>query len=334
MGIFTYFKQGLSVEIGSYHTRFMKNGVMQLDEISQVEYCDSEDKKIRHYFASGIETQGNICRWNDTYHLLRPVNGLLVDYEAVVFMLREFKKRLPAAVPRRLLIAVPSFATGVDSRAYKETIEMTFGGVFRKQYAVSAPIAAVAGLGYDVFDDSVTHCIIDVGREMSSFSLVCGGKTLAVEKNGEAGQAFDDKIMEYFKTNGLLIGPRTAENAKKLLSRGENEYEVRGRNVETGIPECRTFERKEAEHLFDSSYNKLVECFNCCLKENPTPEKPIKYHLIGGASQTIGLKAYLEKATQYSFCMPEEPDKVIIKGLDKLNAKENIKRLSEFGSLV
>lgn len=331
MGLFSYFTEGMSVEVGSYHTRIMKNGMVLLEEPSIVAYREKHEENRCHYICAGNEGLRFDCPADIEY--LWPVVGLLANFQACVFMMSEFKRRLQTSVPRRFLVATPAYATEVDRRAYKEAIEMAFGRVSGKQYAVSAPVAAVVGLGYDVFDDSVVHCIVDVGHGMSSVSLVCGGQLLAVKKCGEAGKAFDDKVIEYYKTNGLLIGLKTARNAKVLLSGGENECEVMGRNMEDGSPEVRTFARSEAEHLFDKNYKRLVERFNDCMKENSLPEKPIHYHLIGGASQTIGLKEYIENATHCSFYMPAEPDKVIIKGLDKLNTKENIKRLSMCGSL-
>ncbi|MBQ6726791.1 MAG: rod shape-determining protein [Bacteroidales bacterium] len=312
----------------------MKNGIVLLDDSSIVAYRETHDENVRHCFCAGIECYS----YDDPEEVkyLYPVKeGILADFDAVVFMLREFKKRLHSSIPRRLLVATPAYVTAeLDIRVFKEAIEMAFDKVFWKKYAVSAPIAAVAGLGYDVFDDSVAHCVVDVENEMSSVSLVCGGKLLAVNKCAEVGLIFNDKVIEYCKTNGLLIiEPSTALNAKELLPGGENECVVSCINLKTGVTEYRTFERNEVEYWFDSSYKKLVECFKECMEEKSITEKPIKYHLIGGASQTIGLKEYMENATNCSFSMPNEPDKVIIKGLDLLNTKPYIKHLSECGSL-
>ena len=333
MGLFSCFTEGMSVEIGTNYTRIMKNGIVLLDDSSIVAYRETHDENVRHCFCAGIECYS----YDDPEEVkyLYPVKeGILADFDAVVFMLREFKKRLHSSIPRRLLVATPGYVTAeLDIRVFKEAIEMAFGRVFWKKYAVSVPVAAVAGLGYDVFDDSIVHCLVDVEDEMSSVSLVCGGKLLAVKKCAKVGLIFNNKVIEYYKTNGLLIETWTARKAKELLSGGENEYVVRCRNLETGVSEDRTFARKEVELWFDSSYKKLVECFKDCIKEKSITEKPVKYHLIGGASQTIGLKDYLENATHCSFYIPAEPDKVIIKGLDMLNTKENIKRLSMCGCL-
>lgn len=199
------------------------------------------NRNTEEVMAVGMEAYQMIGKTPDYIAVIRPLcDGVISDYDMADTLIKECIRRVTGTqifMPR-IIICVPSLATDVERRAVVDAAR-DIGA--HKVYLIEEPVAALLGAGVDI---SRAHgcMVVDIGGGTTDIAVT--SMNGIVEKNSVklGGNRLDQDIIRYVQTHHrILIGERTAENAKIALARvdapnGEKKFTVCGRNLVTGLP--------------------------------------------------------------------------------------------------
>src|SRR5699024_5103302 len=171
----------------------------------------------------------------------------------------------------RMLICCPTNITKVEQKAIKEAAEKSGG---KKVYLEEEPKVAAIGAGMDIFQPS-GNMVVDIGGGTTDVAVLSMGDIVTAESIKIAGDTFDHDILQYIKTEyKLLIGDRTAEDIKREIgtvfagSRQE-ELEIRGRDMVSGLPRTITVYSEEIEKSLRETVNLIVQSSKLVLERTP-----------------------------------------------------------------
>ena len=132
--------------------------------------------------------------------------------------------------------------------------------------------------------------------------------------------------MDYIRRqHNLLIGERTGEKAKieagsalTEIDEGVEDYEIRGRDLMTGIPKVIKISYAEIAFALDKSISKLEEAVLKALEHSPPELSADIYengiHLTGGGALLCGLATRLSMKTKLSVNVCKDPLRAVAKG--------------------
>jgi len=274
--------------------------------------------------AVGREAKDMIGRTPDTIVAYRPLkDGVIADYYITKAMLRYF---IAKAVGRmnifrpEIVISVPAGITQTERRA---VINAAKEAGAKEAYVVKEPILAALGAGIPINAFS-GNMIINIGGGTAEVAVVSLGGIVSWTSLRVAGNKFDQAIMEYIKKKHLLsIGEQTAENIKieigsALPSKEQFEFEVRGRDLVSGLPKdlvIRSNEIAEAitPHLLDIAAS-VQRVFNETPPELVADIMEKGIMLSGGGSQIRYLDEFFKRMTGVSCFLAPEPLFCVAKG--------------------
>lgn len=214
-------------------------------------------------------TPGNIIA-------IRPLrDGVIADFEVTEAMLKHFINKLDVkslfAKPR-ILICCPTNITSVEQKAIREAAEKSGG---KKVYLEEEPKVAAIGAGMDIFQPS-GNMVVDIGGGTTDIAVLSMGDIVTSESIKVAGDVFDNDILQYIKKEyKLLIGERTSETIKMTVgtvfkAAGRNEeMEIRGRDMVTGLPRTITITSQEIERALHESVAMIVQSAKNVLEKTP-----------------------------------------------------------------
>lgn len=248
---------------------------------------------------------------------IRPMkDGVIADFEITELMLDYFINKVKARgmfKKPRIVICCPADTTPVEKNAIKEAAEKLGA---KKVYLEEEPKAAAIGVGLDISKPN-GNMIIDIGGGTTDIAVLSLGGVVVSRSLKIAGNVFDNDIKEYIKNKyRLLIGDKTAEKIKQEIasvykSDKEDEMEVRGRDLETGLPSIITLNSEEIEESLKEDVNKIILTTKSVLEETP-PELSADIIengaiLTGGGSLIKGLKELLEHELKIPIYLAESP---------------------------
>ena len=122
-----------------------------------------------------------------------------------------------------------------------------------------------------------------------------------------------------------MIGERSAERVKievgsalTELDDGPDDYEIRGRDLMTGIPKVIKVSYSEIAFALDNSVSKVEEAVLKALEISPPELSADIYdrgiHLTGGGAALRGLSKRLALKTKLPIHVVEEPLKAVVRG--------------------
>ncbi|MFW5856130.1 MAG: rod shape-determining protein, partial [Bacillota bacterium] len=134
----------------------------------------------------------------------------------------------------------------------------------------------------------------------------------------------------------LIIGEKTAEEIKMEIGAAyveENlEYEVRGRDVMSGLPKNFTINSEETREAFDEPISEIIEAVRNVLERTP-PELSSDIMdrgivMTGGGSLLKGFDTLLSKETDIPVFIADEPLSCVARGtgqaLEELEELEDV----------
>ena len=159
--------------------------------------------------------------------------------------------------------------------------------------------------------------VIDIGGGTTDIAVLSLGDIVVSKSLKIAGNVFDNDIKEYIKEKyRLLIGDKTAQVIKHEIgsvynSDKTNEFEVRGRDLETGLPSIITVNSQEIEEALESDIEKIIIATKSVLEDTP-PELSADIIengavLTGGGSLIRGLKELFELELKIPIYLAENP---------------------------
>src|SRR5690625_3469106 len=276
-------------------------------------------------------TPGNIAA-------IRPLkDGVIADFDVTEAMLKYFieKIRVKGFLSKpRMLICCPTNITKVEQKAIKGGAEKSGGKTI---YLKEESRVAAIGVGMEIFQPSC-NMVIDVGGGTTDVAVISMGDIVTAESIKMAGDKFDVAILQYIKTAyKLLIGERTAEDIKVNVatvfegSRDE-EIDIRGRDMVTGLPRTITIYSAEIEKALRESVSLITEAAKDVLEKTP-PELSADIIdrgviLTGGGAMIHGIDQLLAEELKVPVFTAEEPMNcvatgtgVMLENMDKIEKK-------------
>jgi len=308
---------------------YIKGQGIVLNEPSVVA-IDTETKKP---LAFGNDANLMLGKTPFKVRAIKPMkDGVIADFEITEMMLDYFVNKVKARgifKKPTIIICCPADTTPVEKNAIREAAEKLGA---KKVYLEEEPKAAAIGVGLDISKPS-GNMVIDIGGGTTDIAVLSLGGIVVSRSLKIAGNVFDNDIKEYIKNNyRLLIGDKTAGNIKHEIgsvykSDKDLEMEVRGRDIDTGLPSIITINSLEIEEALKQDVDTIINGTKAVLEETP-PELSADIIengavLTGGGSLIRGLKELFEDVLQIPIYVAENPLTSVAEGtgimLENLN---------------
>lgn len=329
------FGKDMGIDLGTANTLVhMKGKGVVIKEPSVVAIQNHTGKVL----AVGEEAKQMIGRTPGNIVAIRPMKeGVIADFDVTQAMLKYFINKAMDSktlfMKPRILISIPTGCTTVEERAVKEA---ALQGGAKEAYLIEEPMAAAIGAGLPVHEPT-GNMIVDIGGGTTEVAVISLGGIVTARSVRVAGDKMDESIIQHLKKNyNLLIGERSAENIKMSIGaafwEGEEEhYEVRGRDLLSGLPKNIQVSSKEIEHALKETVEQILEGIKVCLEKTP-PELAADIMdrgivMAGGGALLRGLDKLISQETEMPVYVCEEPLLAVARGTGKV--LENIESLKQ-----
>ena len=201
---------------------------------------------------------------------------------------------------------------------------------------IEEPMAAAMGAGLPV-NDATGNMVVDIGGGTTEVAVISLSGIVSSRSIRIAGNALDSAIINYLKKeNQINIGDKMAEDIKVAIASAyeddeEGVYEVRGRDVATGLPKTAQNKESEIRAAISENVDEMIEAIKLTL-ENTPPELAADVMergivLTGGGALIKGLDKLITETTKIPTHVAEYPLDCVAIGTGK--ALDNIKELIE-----
>jgi len=168
--------------------------------------------------------------------------------------------------------------------------------------------------------------VVDIGGGTTEIAVIALSGIVCDQSIRVAGDTFSRDILDYMRRqHNLLIGERTAERVKievgsalTELDDGPDDYEIRGRDLMTGIPKVIKVSYSEIAFALDKSVSKIEEAVLKNLEISPPELSADIYdngiHLTGGGALLRGLDKRLALKTKLPIHVAEDSLRAVVRG--------------------
>ena len=273
-----FFATDIGIDLGTANCLvYVRDHGILINEPSVVAVADSDNK--REVVAVGEEAKRMLGRTPGHIKAIRPMkDGVIADFDITEEMLRYFiQKAIKKVHPRRrflhprVLIAVPSGITEVETRAVKDSAQRAGAGEI---YLIEEPMAAAIGVGLPVMEPSGSM-IVDIGGGTTEVAVVSLSGIVEARSLRVAGDQIDQCIVQHLKrAHNLLIGERTAEQIKIRIGSAtpqndEATLEVKGRDLISGLPKTILITGEEIRQTLQEPLTSIIESIRSVLEHCP-----------------------------------------------------------------
>ena len=307
------FERDIAVDMGTSSTLLFEQGKGIAAREPTVVTVDRVNGKI---LKVGQDAQKMLGRTPANVVPIRPISaGVISDYEMAAQMLRELVSRVTsfALFKPRMLACVPSSITGVEERAM---IDAAIEAGARRVYLLETAVATALGAGVDI-SKADGHMILDIGGGTTEVAVVSAGGVVECESIKVAGTSFDEAIVKYIRRkHNMLVGLTAAEELKRnigcVMQRPDmGVEEVKGRNLENGLPKIVNSSANELIEAFVEPVNHILDAVHAVLERTP-PQLVGDLDkngiiLSGGGSLIYGLDRLIERSTGIRTTMVDDP---------------------------
>lgn len=337
MAFFTrVFSKNIGIDLGTANTLVYVKGkgiVMQEPSVVAIRRDNGT------ILAVGEEAKKMIGRTPGNIVAIRPMkDGVIADFDVTQIMLRHFiakSYRRRALFLPQVVVCVPSGVTEVEKRA---VLDATKQAGAKEAFLIEEPMAAAIGAGLPV-EEPTGSMIVDVGGGTSEVAVISLGGIVTSKSIRVGGDEMDDSIINYIKkAYNLMIGERTAEEIKINIGSAfhipeEEQMEVRGRDLVTGLPKVLSINSREIEGALAEPVLAILDTIKITLERTPPElaadimEKGII--MTGGGSLLKGLDKLIAEETGMPVYLAENPLDCVVLGAGKaLSAIELIKMVA------
>ncbi|MFT4416392.1 rod shape-determining protein [Fredinandcohnia humi] len=293
------------------------------------------DKNTGKVLAVGEEARRMVGRTPGNIVAIRPLkDGVIADFDVTEAMLKHFINKLNVKgflSKPRILICCPTNITSVEQKAIREAAEKSGG---KKIYLEEEPKVAAIGAGMDIFQPS-GNMVVDIGGGTTDIAVLSMGDIVTASSIKMAGDKFDAEILSYIKREyKLLIGERTAEDIKIQVATvfpdaRQEEIDIRGRDMVTGLPRTLTIKSDEIEKALREPVSAIVQAAKSVLERTP-PELSADIIdrgviLTGGGALLHGIDQLLAEELRVPVLIAENPMECVAVGTGIM--LENLDRL-------
>jgi rod shape-determining protein MreB len=320
----SFIGRDMAVDLGTANTLvYVRGRGIVLNEPSVV----AVNQDTGGILAVGIEAKKMIGRTPGNIVAIRPLkDGVIADFDTTERMLRYFiqkvHKRSYLAKPR-IVVCVPSGITGVEQRAVKDA---GYAAGARKVYIIEEPMAAAIGAGLPIHEPT-GNMVVDIGGGTTEVAVISLGGIVTALSIRVGGDELDQSIINWVKAEySLLLGERTAEEIKMAIGsayqlQGENDAEIRGRDLATGLPKTIVVTAAEIRKALEEPVKQIVNAVKGTLDKCP-PELSSDLMdrgivLTGGGALLKGLDERLRRETGMPIHIADRPLDAVVEGSGK-----------------
>lgn len=320
-----FFSTDIGIDLGTANCLvFVKDQGIVLCEPSVVAIVESTKEII----AVGHEAKRMLGRTPGNIRAIRPMkDGVIADIEITEEMLRYFIQKARKSVSKRrrlldprILIAVPSGITEVETRAVKDSAQKAGA---REIYLIEEPMAAAIGVGLPVHEPSGSM-IVDIGGGTTEVAVISLGGIVEAKSQRVGGDEMDAAISQHMKrTYNLAIGERTAEDIKIKIGsayplEAELTMDVKGRDLISGLPKTLKVTSQEIRSALQEPITSIIEAVRATLERCPPElagdllDRGIM--LAGGGALLRGIDRLIREETGIFAKPSDDPLKAVANG--------------------
>jgi rod shape-determining protein MreB len=320
-----WFSTDIGIDLGTANCLvFVRDKGIVLDEPSVVAIAEG----TKEILAVGSEAKRMLGRTPGNIRAVRPMrDGVIADFDITEDMLRYFIQKARQYVPKRrrflaprVLIAVPSCITEVETRAVKDSAQRAGAGEI---YLIEEPMAAAIGVGLPVAEPSGSM-IVDIGGGTTEVAVISFSGIVESRSVRVGGDEMDAAISQHMKrVYNLMIGERTAEEIKMRIGsaypqKEEAIMEVKGRDLISGLPKTIKVSAQEARTALQEPITSIVEAVRATLERCP-PELAADLidrgiMLAGGGGLLRGLDRLISEETGLPVFVADDPLRAVANG--------------------
>ncbi len=315
------FSNDIGIDLGTANSLvYVRDQGIVLSEPSVVAIRAETNKVL----AVGTAAKRMLGRTPGNVRAIRPMKeGVIADFEITEEMLRYFIQKVHRRVKimqPRVLVAVPSGITEVETRAVQDSAERAGA---REVYLIEEPMAAAIGVGIPVEEPS-GNMVVDIGGGTTEVALISLSGIVESRSVRTGGDSMDSAITRYIKRSySLMIGERTAENIKIEIGsaypmKEETNMDAKGRDLNSGLPKTITITSAEVREALLEPISTIVETVRITLERCP-PELAadlIDHGIViaGGGALLRGIDRVITEETGLPVIIAEDPMQAVAKG--------------------
>ncbi len=313
-----FFSSDIGIDLGTANCLvFVRDQGIVLNEPSVVAITEG----TREVIAVGDEAKRMLGRTPGNIKAVRPMkDGVIADFDITEEMLRYFiqKARMKVSGRRRLmaprvLIAVPSGITEVETRAVQDSAERAGASEI---ILIEEPMAAAIGVGLPVAEPSGSM-VVDIGGGTTEVAVVSLSGIVEAKSVRVGGDEMDAAITQHMKrVYNLMVGERTSEAIKIEIGSAypreeEITMDVKGRDLVSGLPKTINITCREIRTALQEPVTSIVEAVRTTLERCP-PELAADLidrgiMMAGGGSLLHGLDRLISEETGLPVFVAEDP---------------------------
>ena len=328
MGIFS---KDVAIDLGTANTIIYVKGKGIVVREPSVVAIDRYTGKV---VAVGNAANEMIGRTPENITAVRPMkDGVIAEFDITQAMIKHFihQAKVVSVLKPRVVVSIPSGITEVERRAVEEAVIQAGA---KEVALIEEPMAAALGAGLPV-DRPTGSMVVDIGGGTTEVAVIAMGGIVSSRSIRIAGDALDSAIINYLKKNiGINIGDKMAEEIKIAIGSAyedneEGVYDVRGRDVTTGLPRTVQIRESQIREAIIDNINEMIEAVKMTLEHTPPElaadvmERGIT--LTGGGALIKGIDRLIADVTKIPTLVAEYPLDCVAVGTGK--ALDDIKKL-------
>lgn len=321
------FKNDLAIDLGTVNTliyRPDRGVVLNEPSVVAIDRYDGEVVSVGH---KALRLLGREPRGIEVHRPIR--SGTIHNFEVTRKMLRSFIGGVSDGLKRgHFVVGIPGSATAVEQRSVRDAAHDAGG---TRIDLVDEGLAAGIGAGL-AFDDERAHLVVDIGGGTTNIAIVASGGVVSSTSLTAAGNAMDESIRDYVRSNYCLqIGENTAEVLKKemgvlgdAIPVDDRKVKIVGKQLSDGSACAVHVTAEEVREALEPVINDIVAGVRRVIEDaQPEAVADIYYSgviLTGGGSLLKGIKDRLQTELKLRATMPEDPITTVVIGAGRLLA--------------
>lgn len=324
----------IGIDLGTSNIRvFVRSKGIILDEPSVV----AINKITGEVLAVGAVAKEMMGKTPDNIMAVRPIrNGVIADFEAAKLLVENaIEKSIGKSIfnKPRVIVSTPYAITDVELKALEEVI---YRAGAKDVYVIEQIIASSMGASLEIARPEGSM-IIDIGSGTTEIAIISLGSVVVAKSTNIAGDRFNKDIVNYIKDNkNVVISIADSEQLKKNIasiysSMTEDINIVKGRNLNTGLPEDVKITTRDIQAAISESVSQIMRTIKDVLELTP-PELSSDIiengiSLAGGSAVIMNLDRYISSELGIPVHVAEMPQDCTIRGIGA--SLENIEVLKK-----
>ena len=322
-----FFKNELAIDLGTVNTLIYdpdRGVVLNQPSVVAVDRYDGEVVSVGH---QALRLLGREPRGIEVHRPIR--SGTIFNYEVTKKMLRSFIGNVTDGYRRgHFVVGIPGSATAVEQRSVRDAVHEAGGS---RIDLVDEGLAAGLGAGLS-FDDERAQLVVDIGGGTTNIAIVASGGVVSSMSLTSGGNAMDESIRDYVRSNYCLqIGENTAEALKKdmgvlgeAIPAEERKVKIVGKQLSDGSACAVHITAEEVREAIEPVLGEIIAGARKVVEDaQPEAVADIFYSgliVTGGGSLLKGIKDRLQNELKLRAIMTDDPMTTVVKGAGTLLA--------------